>query len=84
MAQAHVQRYHNRVMDPTELAKLFEPQPSTSELAERVQRLEAQLAQARFEINEMRQAASRRPQVSLAQRARARLGGLARAAEAVL
>jgi hypothetical protein len=35
-------------MDPDALAKLFEPQPSTSELAVRVQRLEAQLAQARF------------------------------------
>jgi hypothetical protein len=69
-------------MDPAALAKLVESQPSTSELAARVQRLEVQLAQARAEINEMRQDLGPRREVSPAVRERARLGGLARAADA--
>lgn len=69
------------MIDPAALAKLFESPPSTSELAERVQRLEYQLAQVRLEINEITQGRSHR--VSPAMRARNRLGGLARAAEAV-
>jgi hypothetical protein len=69
-------------MDPAALANLLGWPPSTSELAERVQRLEAQLAQARAEILEMRQWADRK-QVSHAMVARARLGGLARAADAL-
>lgn len=69
--------------DPAALVKLLGSPPSASELAERVQRLEVHLAQARAEINEMRQRLAPSREVSSALRERARLGGLARAADAV-